>query len=75
MPRLRILAGLAGSGLQPGEVRDVPAEEAQRLLAQGWAELVRDEPVETPERESSVEATSARRTRTRKPRETRQREV
>lgn len=50
MPRVRILAGTAGTDLRPGEVRDVSALEAEQLLAEGRAELVRGERLyETPE--------------------------
>lgn len=50
MPRVRILAGLAGTDLSPGEVRDLPADEVQRLVAAGRAELIRSEVPTTPER-------------------------
>lgn len=50
MPRVRILAGLAGEGRQPGEVLDLPASEARFLIEQERAELVRGEPMEKPER-------------------------
>lgn len=49
MPRVRILAGIAGENRTPGEILDLPANEAQALIAQERAELVRSQPIETPE--------------------------
>lgn len=53
--RVRILAGLAGEGRRPGEVLDLPAKEARALVEAERAELVRSEPIETPERGSRPE--------------------
>lgn len=50
MVRVRILAGIAGEGRSPGEVLDLPANEAKHLIDQQRAELVRGAPIETPER-------------------------
>ena len=58
MPRVRILAGLAGTDLSPGEVRDLSADEAQRHIAAGRAELIRSEAPATPERATSRERTA-----------------
>lgn len=60
MPRVRILAGIAGEGRSPGEVLDLPANEAQYLIEQQRAELVRAEAVETPERAVPRERTRRR---------------
>lgn len=46
MPRVRILAAVAGESRTPGEVLELPGNEASALIAQQRAELVRDEPVE-----------------------------
>lgn len=61
MPRVRILSGVAGEGRSPGEVLDLPADEAQALIAQERAELVRSELVTTPERAVTAERTTRRR--------------
>lgn len=45
-----MLTGLAGEGRQPGDVLDLPANEAKALIDQERAELVRGEQMEKPER-------------------------
>lgn len=58
--RVRILAGVAGEGRSPGEVLDLPTNEARALVAQERAEVVRSEPLETPERGTRPERTVKR---------------
>lgn len=65
MPRVRILAGLAGSNERPGEVRDMTGPEAQQLVAEGRGELVREER-ETPEGTARIETTKRTRVRERR---------
>jgi hypothetical protein len=48
--RIRMLTGLAGEGRQPGDVLDLPPNEARALVEAQRAEVVRSEPLETPER-------------------------
>lgn len=38
--KVRILAGLAGTTYQPGEVRDLPDDVATQMIAEGRAEPV-----------------------------------
>lgn len=62
-----MLTGIAGEGRSPGELLDLPANEAQLLIAAQRAELVRGEGVETPERTTTREsAKSSRRNATAK---------
>jgi hypothetical protein len=60
MPRVRILAGIAGENRSPGEVLDLPANEADALIKQQRAELVRSSPIETPEGVRLERATTRR---------------
>lgn len=41
MPRLRVLTTCPGEKWTPGQVVDAPPEQAQQLLREGRAELVR----------------------------------
>jgi hypothetical protein len=43
MPRVRILAGDVAGTLVPGEVRDLPGPQASQLVAEGRAELIRED--------------------------------
>jgi hypothetical protein len=47
MPQVRILAAPTGTDLVPGEVRTLAGAEAQQLIAEGRAELIRETPTET----------------------------
>lgn len=72
MARIRMLTGVSGPGFvwRPGEIVDLPGPEAS-IWADGIrAELVRDEPVETPEA-AVPERTARKRTASRARRETR----
>ena len=63
MPRIRILTSLAGASFayRRGEEVDVPAPLASQWCMAGWAELVRGEQVEAPERAHPASETAARR--------------
>jgi hypothetical protein len=52
MPRVRMSTSIAGEGFAYsfGEEVDMPAERAQQMVTAGWAELVRSEKPEAPER-------------------------
>lgn len=64
MPTIRYLTGVADhiGSAREGEMRTVSPETAQRAVADGVAELVRDEPPATPE-DATVPETAARRRR------------
>lgn len=47
--RVRMLTGLAGEGRQPGDVLDLPPNEARALVEAQRAELVTAPVMETPE--------------------------
>ncbi|MGW0032121.1 hypothetical protein ACWDXD_20125 [Streptomyces sp. NPDC003314] len=51
MARIRMLTGVSGPGFvwRPGEIVDLPGPEASVWADGVRAEMVRDEPVETPE--------------------------
>lgn len=63
MPRIRLLTSVAGDGFawRAGEEIDLPGREATKWADGVRAELVRDEPLETPEAETPAPERTARR--------------
>ena len=46
MPRLRVLTTCPGTDWVPGQVVDATAEQAQQVVREGRAEMVRERPME-----------------------------
>lgn len=67
MARIRLLTSVAGDGFvwRAGEEIDLPGPEAAQWADGVRAELVRDEPPETPEDAAVPERTARRRPRSR----------
>ncbi|KUH38388.1 MULTISPECIES: hypothetical protein [Streptomyces] len=65
MARIRMLVSVAGAGFswQPGQVVDLPGAEAAKWADGVRAVLIRDEPMETPERAAGAETAARPRTR------------
>jgi hypothetical protein len=66
MPRIRMLTSVSGRGFvwDAGQEIDLPGAEAAVWADGVRAELVRDEPLETPEASAARPERPARRTRT-----------